>query len=185
MQWLTRERREALMLKQCEACGRYFDHESDVLCERCNKKRQPKHTPEVKRICSCGAEFAPFDHDDYTCPECKKVDFEQMTDHEKDYVYRKVRDFLYANPLTLKLKVSERFGVPLKTIDEWIHHGKMEQIDEVELRDAPEGYCKYCGVRVHSGKICKPCEKRLSEKLESHTSAMQRMSKEKGRKLKR
>lgn len=177
MQWLTRERREALMLKQCEACGRYFDHETDLLCERCQKKKQPRLNPELKRTCSCGTQFAPFDHDDYLCPECKKADFEQMTDHEKDYVYRKVRDFLYANPLTLKLKVSERFGVPLRTIDEWIHHGKMEQIDEIELRDAPEGYCKYCGVRIHSGKICKPCEKRLSEKLESHTQAMQRISK--------
>lgn len=163
------------MLKQCTSCGRYFHHESNELCERCKRGTAKRKTLESRRECACGETFAPFHEKDYSCPACKRAEFEEMTESERNRVYLEVRDFLYTNPLTPKVRVSERFGVPMKFIDDWIHYGKIQQIDEVDLRGGgPENVCKFCGVKTHKGRICKPCEARMSEKLESHNSAVQR-----------
>lgn len=178
MQWIERERRGTVMLKQCTVCGRYFDHEVEEICERCQKPAKKAHVVESKRICECGNSFAPFHEHDHTCPDCKRQEFNAMDDRERNRVYMKVRDFLYAYPLTPKVKVSERFGVPIKFIDEWVSHGKIEEIDEVDLRGGgPENVCRYCGVKTHKGKICKQCEARLGEKLESHNNNYDRTQK--------
>ena len=164
------------MLKQCTSCGRYFHHESDDLCERCKRIAPKKNVLESKRQCACGEFFAPFDEKDYTCPACKRAEFDEMRESDRNKVYLDVRDFLYSNPLTPKVRVSERFGIPMKFIDEWINHGKIQQIDEVDLRGGgPENVCRFCGVKTHKGKICKPCEARMSEKLESHTTTFDKV----------
>ena len=164
------------MLKQCPVCGRYFHHDTEEVCERCKHSNSTKRKLEVRRECmNCGDKFAPFHEDDHICPDCKRATFEEMTESERNKVYLEVRDFLYDNPLTPKVRVSERFGVPMRYIDDWINYGKIQQIDEIDLRGGgPENVCKFCGVKTHKGRICKPCEARMAEKLESHTTAVQR-----------
>lgn len=164
------------MIKQCSSCGRYFHDESDELCERCRKTTPKKSYNESRRECACGKMFAPFDEEDYSCPACKRAIFDDMTESERNKIYLDVRDFLYTNPLTPKVRISERFGVPMRFIDDWIHHGKIQQIDEVELRGGvpTENTCQFCGVKIHKGSICKPCEARMSDKLESHHIATEK-----------
>lgn len=172
MQWIARERKGTVLLKQCPECGRYFDHETEEVCERCQKPSKKTQIHEHKRVCDCGNSFVPFHEEDYSCPDCKRQDFANMDERERNKVYMQVRSFLYKHPLTTKVKVSEMFGVPIRFIDEWVHHGKIEEIDEIDLRGGgPDNVCRYCGVRTPKGKICKQCEGRLGEKLETHNSS--------------
>lgn len=174
MQWISREYKGNTSLKLCPSCGRYFEHEDEEVCERCRKPSVPQIIELEHRQCACGNTFVPFTLEDDTCPECKRKAFSLMSDHEREKIYSKVREFLYDNPLTPKVRVSERFGVPIRFIDDWVIHGKLEEIDEIELKTGPDNICRYCGVKTHSGRICKPCEARLFEKIKSHNDLVKK-----------
>lgn len=117
------------MLKNCLSCNRLFDHPTEVYCEKC-RKDTPIEEVEIPKVqCHCGEWFTPLDAKDAECPKCRKRKFELMSEDEKIAIYKKVRDFLYTHPNTPKVKVSERFGVPLKQLDEWIEHGRIIEID--------------------------------------------------------
>lgn len=164
------------MLKQCPSCKRYFEHETNELCERCQQAVPKEHFIDTQRRCHCGMMFTPFDAEDWTCPKCKRSEYENMSEMQQAEVYKNVRDFLYANPLTPKVKISERFGVPLKIIDEWINGDKIQEIGEVELKDIRDNTCSVCGEKTAKGTLCKACEKKISEKMESHNLAIKRSS---------
>lgn len=165
------------MLKQCPSCKRYFDSDTNELCERCQQTAPKVHFSDTQRRCHCGQMFTPFDEEDYTCPKCKRSDYEDMNEEQHERLYKVVREFLYSNPLTPKVKVSERFGVPLKTIDDWINSNKIQEIGEVEMKemkDSRTSVCSVCGSKTSKGTLCKACEKKISEKMESHHLALKR-----------
>ncbi len=168
MQWISREYKGNTSLKLCPSCGRYFEHDDEMLCERCRKPSKKQIEELEKRQCDCGNMYIPFSIEDDSCVDCKRKAFSLMSDGERERVYAAVRDFLYDNPLTPKVRVSERFGVPIRFIDDWVIHGKLEEIDEIELKSGPDNICRYCGVKTHKGRICKPCEARLHEKVRAH-----------------
>lgn len=156
------------MLKQCPSCGRFFDHDENDLCERCQESELKVHFSEESRKCDCGKMFTPINEHDSMCPACKRTVYESMNEDEREKVYKQVRDYLYANPLTPKVKVSERFGVPMKYIDEWVGNGQIQQIGEVDLKEIKDNTCSVCGAKTSQGKLCKACEKKIGEKMESY-----------------
>lgn len=120
------------MLKKCTNCNRLFDHPTEELCEKCRKDFPTEVHEEKKVQCHCGEWFVPLDNKDNECPKCRRKKFDDMTDAEKVDMFKRVREFLYMHPNTPKVKVSERFGVPLKQLDEWIEHGRIIEIDPVK-----------------------------------------------------
>lgn len=162
------------MLKQCPSCKRYFDHDTNALCERCQQAVPKVHYSDTQRRCHCGLMFTPFNEEDWSCPKCKRAEYEEMNETQREDIYKAVREYLYANPLTPKVKVSERFGVPLKIIDEWINGNKIQEIGEVEMKEIRNNTCSVCGEATAKGSLCKSCEKKISEKMESHHLALKR-----------
>lgn len=117
------------MLKNCINCNRLFDHPTEVLCEKCRSGELKGHVHIEKHHCACGQLFVPIDPTDSECSNCKKKKFEYLEEEEKMDIYKKIREYLYSNPNTPKVSISDRFGVPLKQLAEWIDHGRIIEID--------------------------------------------------------
>ncbi len=71
---------------------------------------------------------------------------------ELDQVFIKIREYIYENPDSTVIKVSEGTGVETDIIMEFLREGKLELKEATLLLE-----CKSCGKAIKTGMMCKEC----------------------------
>jgi len=96
---------------------------------------------DIRKCKNCNR-FYKFQSSKY-CPECVV---------ELDKVFLKVREYIYENPNSTVLEVSENKGVDQEIIMEFLRDGKLELKEASMLLE-----CKSCGKPIKTGTLCNSC----------------------------
>jgi len=79
----------------------------------------------------------------------------------RDEVFRRVREYVYANPGATITEVADETGVDLRTVRELIRDGELQwtPADMIDSDDALT--CELCGDLISAGRHCDSCRARL------------------------
>lgn len=86
------------------------------------------------------------------CPECAK---------KLDEKFMEVRKFINENPSKNIAQVSEEMDVSVRQIQQWVREEKL-------LFSSESGViltCEECGAQILTGRYCKNCKNKMSNKL--------------------
>lgn len=86
------------------------------------------------------------------CPECVKKSEEKFLE---------VRKYIYENPSKNMAQVAEETEVPVRQIQQWVREEKLlfSKDSGVMLE------CENCGKAIQTGRFCKECKGKMSNKL--------------------
>jgi len=102
---------------------------------------------KLKNCQKCGRVYQAEEIGQKFCARC-------MTDDEDTFL--KVREYIYDNPQTNVMEVSEELEVDEDLILKWLRQGRLE------LKGEGVGYeCDRCGKSIQSGRFCKDCQAEL------------------------
>lgn len=91
------------------------------------------------------------------CPMCKQ---------ELEDKFVKVKDYIYQNPRASVKEVSEETQVTVKQIKQWIREERL-----ILSEPGADGItCEKCGKPIRSGRFCKICKEKMTDKLNSSIS---------------
>ena len=79
---------------------------------------------------------------------------------EMDQVFIKVREYIYDNPNSTVVEVSENTGIDTEIIMEFLREGKLELKEATMLLE-----CKSCGKAIKTGVMCKECLSRFETEM--------------------
>lgn len=104
---------------------------------------------ETKTCVKCRRLFNYLGYGHFYCPMCRKSD-------EEDF--KKVKDYIFENGVAPAMEVSEKTGISLERINQYLREGRLE---------IPEGSpifikCEMCSVDIRSGRLCPDCASKLS-----------------------
>lgn len=80
---------------------------------------------------------------------------------ELDELFLKVRDFIYKNPTKNMHDVSKETEVPMKMLQQWVREEKLSFSKESGVALT----CENCGAKIYTGRFCKDCKERMSDRL--------------------
>jgi hypothetical protein len=103
---------------------------------------------DLKNCSRCGKVY--YSANPRVCPDCLKAE-------EEDF--KKVREFVKANPKVAIDVVVEACGVSEDQVRDYLRQGK---IDSANL-SGPALECRKCGKPIESGMYCVLCRKQLSD----------------------
>jgi len=102
---------------------------------------------KLKNCNKCGRVFQAEEIGQKFCDRCKG--------NEED-LFNKVREYIYDNPDTNVMEVSEELEVDEDLILKWLRQGRLE------LKGDGVGYpCDRCGKSINSGRFCSACQGEL------------------------
>lgn len=105
------------------------------------------------KVCSrCGRMFTYLGFGHFYCPVCKEKDAEDFT---------RVKEYIYENGVAPALEVSEKTGVSLKIIEQYLREGRLEipECSPIFIK------CEMCAVDIRSGRLCPSCATTLSNAM--------------------
>lgn len=109
---------------------------------------------ETPKTCSvCGEPLVYKCLGEYRCEACGNIDRDD---------FGKVRHFLDENGPTPALLISEKTGVALSKINQYLRQGR------VEIPDGSSVYikCEVCGKDIRFGRYCPECAVRFSKSMQ-------------------
>mgnify|MGYP001950325701 FL=1 len=74
--------------------------------------------------------------------------------------FEKVREYLFNNPNSSAMEVSEATGIELKVISRFLKEGRLEA-DYIKMSDDSVLTCEKCGKPVKSGRFCETCVREM------------------------
>lgn len=87
------------------------------------------------------------------CPQCVK---------KQDEKFAEVKKYVYDHPRVDMNELSQEMDVPIRQIKRWIREERLSFSD-----DSPIGIeCENCGTTIKTGRFCKSCKDKLSNRLE-------------------
>lgn len=104
---------------------------------------------DVRNCPRCGNIFQKLRRD--ICPACAQ---------NEDKEYEIVRDFIYDNPKSDVITVSEETGISVDTIMKFLRENRL-----VNLCDSLILECDGCGEPIPSGKYCGDCTEKLKKEI--------------------
>lgn len=104
---------------------------------------------DIRKCKNCGRFFQY--HSSKYCPACVI---------ELDQVFIKLREYIYENPDSTVIEVSENTGVDTEIIMEFLRDGKLELKEPSVLLE-----CKSCGKAIKTGVMCKECLSRFETEM--------------------
>ena len=96
------------------------------------------------------------------CPRCQEAQ-----------LFKEVREYIRTNDVN-EYEVAQHFGIPLRTVRDWIREGRIEY----KARDAEHKavlsnlHCEICGAQVQFGVLCPKCSRELHAKKGFATSKL-------------
>ena len=79
---------------------------------------------------------------------------------ELDQVFIKIREYIYDNPDSTVVEVSENTSISTEIIMEFLREGKLELKEATMLLE-----CKSCGKSIKTGVMCKECLSRFETEM--------------------
>jgi flagellar operon protein (TIGR03826 family) len=107
---------------------------------------------ELANCLRCGKVFAKVGRN--ICADCLA---------EEEALYRKVREYLEANPGLTVQEVAQRCQVDPKKIYDFLKAGRLEGIHFAP--GSAQWQCDSCGGAITSGKLCNKCRKTLKSEV--------------------
>lgn len=91
--------------------------------------------------------FQAVNSDQKHCERCRV---------NEDEIFLKVREYIYDNPSTNVMEVSEELEVEEEIILKWLRQGRLQ------LKGEGVGYgCERCGQSIQTGRFCMSCQNEL------------------------
>jgi len=104
---------------------------------------------DVRKCKNCNRLFQY--HGSRYCPTCVI---------ELDQVFIKTREYIYDNPNSTVIEVSENIGVEVEIIMDFLREGKLELKEATVLLE-----CKSCGKAIKTGMMCNECLKHFETEM--------------------
>ncbi len=102
---------------------------------------------KLKNCSKCGRVFQAEEIGQKHCMRCRS---------NEDDLFLKAREFIYDNPQTNVIEVSEELDIEEDLILKWLRQGRLE------LKGEGVGYpCDRCGKSIKSGRFCDSCQMEL------------------------
>lgn len=107
------------------------------------------------------------------CARCNKV-FEyfsgpplcQRCKDQDDEDFKRVREYLYDNPLSSIIDVSKALDISVGKISRFIREGRLEtkKYNNITIK------CKSCGIPIKTGQYCPKCLNEMANRLSNYSS---------------
>jgi flagellar operon protein (TIGR03826 family) len=102
---------------------------------------------KLKNCAKCGRVFQAEEIGQKYCSRCSS---------NEDDLFLKAREFIYDNPDTNVMEVTEELEIEEDLILKWLRQGRLE------LRGEGVGYpCDRCGKSIKTGRFCESCQAEL------------------------
>ncbi len=107
----------------------------------------------LKNCKECGRMFKAASRMQRLCERCRE---------NEDKIFLKVREFIYDNPSTNVMEVSEEMNVDEELVLKWLREGRLK------LKGEGSGYpCEKCGETIQTGRFCGACSHAMSNELKA------------------
>lgn len=102
---------------------------------------------KLKNCAKCGRVFQSEEIGQKFCMRCRG---------DEEDMFQKAREYIYDNPDTNVLDVSEELDIEEDLILKWLRQGRLQ------LRGEGVGYpCDRCGKSIKTGRFCDSCQNEL------------------------
>ena len=117
-----------------------------------SRKSEHKNSTQYKLCTFCSAPIPRHSEDPY-CTRCRER-----------VLFLNVKDFIRENDVN-EFEVAAHFGIPLKTVKDWIKEGRIEYKKTSMGARAINNKlrCESCGSSVSFGTICPKCLKEMKQ----------------------
>ncbi len=107
----------------------------------------------LKNCKECGRMFRAASRMQRLCERCRE---------SEEKIFLKVREFIYDNPTTNVMEVSNEMDVDEELVLKWLREGRLQ------LKGEGVGYpCEKCGEQIQTGRFCATCSREISKSLKS------------------
>ncbi len=107
---------------------------------------------ETKVCVRCKRMFTYLGYGHFYCPMCRKTD-------EEDF--KKVKDYIFENGTAPAMEVSEKTGISLERINQYLKEGRLEIPENSPIFIK----CEMCYVDIRSGRLCPDCASKLTHAM--------------------
>ena len=114
---------------------------------------------DIRNCKKCGRMYSYMGGKVYLCEEC-------VAEEQDDF--KKVKEYLYANPGAIMTQVASDTGISTKKLTRYLREGRLEiHGEEGKNLLLP---CDNCGKGIKSGKLCNDCEGKLKSNIKGFAS---------------
>ena len=107
---------------------------------------------ETKVCVRCKRMFTYLGYGHFYCPMCKKTD-------EEDF--KIVKDYIFENGTAPAMEVSEKTGISLERINQYLREGRLEIPENSPIFIK----CEMCSIDIRSGRLCPDCASKLTHAM--------------------